>query len=125
VPLGAAAPKQAPCHLAAAVLKNESERLPRAVTATPTGTIPREEEIMARTGRGINQAATTNPRNGPYFSRLPASAADRLESVGAAARRAGIWFVVGGGAGFATSGVTGPPGIVAGTALGSVPTGDR
>jgi len=73
-----------------------------------------EEEATAEASGGDVEAAAHHA----YENHL-ASAADRLEGVAGPARRAVTGFMVGSGLGFATSGLTGPLGVLAGSGLGA------
>jgi len=73
-----------------------------------------EEEAAAEAAGGDVESAAHHA----YENHL-ASAADRLEGLGGPARRAVAGFVIGGVAGFTTSGITGSAGIIAGAALGT------
>ena len=73
-----------------------------------------EQEAAAEASGGDIEAAAHHA-----YERHLANAADRLEGIAAPARRAVTGFVIGSGLGIATSGITGPLGILAGSAAGT------
>lgn len=73
-----------------------------------------EEEATAEALGGDVEAAAHHA----YENHL-ASATDRLEGIAGPARRAVTGFLVGSGIGFATSGITGPVGVLASSSLGA------
>jgi len=73
-----------------------------------------EDEAAAEASGGDAEAAAHHA----YENHL-ASAADRLEGIAGPAGRAATGFMVGSGLGFATSGLTGPLGVLAGSGLGA------
>lgn len=75
-----------------------------------------EEEATAEAVGGDIEAAVHHA-----YERHLAAAAGGLENLGAIAHRALRGFVIGGIAGFATSGIIGPMGTVAGAAVGAAP----
>jgi hypothetical protein len=76
-----------------------------------------EDEAMDEAASGDIQAAAHHA----YENHLAAANA-KLDGILGPARRAAIGLVIGAGSGFATMGITGPAGILAGTALGAAPT---
>jgi hypothetical protein len=75
-----------------------------------------ENEAVAEAAGGDIESAAHHA-----YERHLAEASGKLEGIGGPARRTVSGFVVGATAGLATSGITGPAGILAGVALGTVP----
>jgi hypothetical protein len=75
-----------------------------------------ENEAVAEAAGGDIESAAHHA-----YERHLAEASGKLEGIGGPARRTVAGFVVGATAGFATSGITGSAGILAGAALGTVP----
>ncbi len=71
------------------------------------------EEEVSDAANGGDYEATTNRI---YRRHL---ADDKLETVSGLVKRSAVGLVIGGSTGFATSGITGPVGLLAGAALGS------
>ncbi len=76
-----------------------------------------EEEAVTEAAGGDVEAAAHHA-----YERHLAEALGRLQGVKSVAWTAVKGLVIGGAAGFATSGITGPAGVAASTVLGSVPT---
>lgn len=75
-----------------------------------------EEEATAEAASGDTEAAAHHA-----YERHLATAVGKLEGIAGPVRRVVAGFVIGGSAGFATTGIAGPGGILAGAALGTAP----